>query len=316
MKYRRFGNTELEFSELTFGAGRFVDGTQAKNDAELGRLAFLEALDEGVNAIHSSAEYETRWMLEDILADHPRRNDLHHIIKVPTPDYTDPGFSAEEFRKQVEDALRELKAERIAIVQHLQRGVPKAIIYDERGDPQRLARMAETNAEMKEIAATLRKEGKIGYLITFPHTHGFAGPAVASGAFDGLVAFWNLLETEMLDVFDDCAEHGMGVFAMRPYLQGVITDKRKDRSALAADDYRLKPEWDARYALFAKVQAEIGSAVGSWNDAAIRFGLSHPAITSVVVSMNNPSQVKAAVASLNGEPFDRELVERVAALAR
>lgn len=316
MRYRRFGKTDLTISEITFGALRFVDGAQAKNDEALGRRALLDALDAGVNTIHSSYEYGTRWALEKILAEHPRRADLHHVIKVPSPDYSDPGFSDDQFRAHVETALRELKTDRIAIVQHLQRGVPKDIIYDERGDPERIARMKETNAALAETAQTMRQEGKLGYVMTFPHTHGYAKPAVASGAFDGLIAFWNFLETEMLDVFDDCAERGMGAFSMRPYLQGIITDKRADRSKLAADDPKRNPAWDAQYALFDRVQGEIGDEITSWSDAAIRFALSHPAITSVVVSLNNPEQVRTALAAIDGRTFERDFVERVAALAR
>lgn len=313
MRYRRFGTTDLELSEITFGALRFVDGAQARNDEDLGRRALLDALDAGVNTIHSSYEYGTRWALEKILSEHPRRAGLHHVIKVPSPDYADPGFSEGQFRDHVETALRELKADRIAIVQHLQRGVPKDIIYDARGDPDRIARMDETNAALREAAEAMRREGKIGHVITFPHTHAFAKAAVASGAFDGLIAFWNLIETEMLDVFDDCAARGMGVLSMRPYLQGLITDKRADRSGLAEGDPKRDSDWDDAYRRFGTVQRLLGDAVGSWSEAAIRFGLSHPAIASIVVSMNTPDQVAAALAALERPPFDRDAVARIAA---
>lgn len=312
MRYRRFGNTDLELSEIVFGALRFVDGAQARNDEDLGRRALLAALDAGVNTIHSSYEYGTRWALEKILSHHPRRHDLHHIIKVPTPDYADAAFDEAAFRDHVETALRELKTDRIAIVQHLQRGVPKDIIYDERGDPERLARMAETNAALAETKAAMQAEGKIGYVVTFPHTHGYAREAVASGTFDGMIAFWNLIETEMLDVMDDCAARGMGVLSMRPYLQGLITDKRADRKSLSADDPKHEAAWDEHYKRFETVQASVGDEIDSWTDAAIRFALSHPAITSVVVSLNNPEQVEAALDAADGNYFDRTFVERVA----
>lgn len=315
MRYRRFGATGLELSEITFGALRFVDGAQARNDEALGRRALLDALDAGVNTIHSSYEYGTRWALQKILASHRAAPDLNHVIKVASPDYDDPGFSDAQFRERIETALRELNAGRIAIVQHLQRGVPKDVIYDERGDPDRIARMAQTNAAMAETVGALKREGKIGHVITFPHTHGFAKPAVASGAFDGMIAFWNFLETEMLDVFDDCHAKGLGVLSMRPYLQGVITDKRADRASLAPDDPKRGPAYDAQYARFARVQAAVGGEVGSWSDAAIRFALSHPAVASVVVSLNNPDQVRSALAALDGGAYPRAFVDRVAALA-
>lgn len=315
MKYRKFGNTDLEFSEIIFGALRFVDGAQARNDEDLGRRALLDALDAGVNTIHSSYEYGTRWALEKILSEHPNRVDIQHIIKVPSPDYADKQFDKGNFRAHVETALRELKTDRIAIVQHLQRGVLKDIIYDERGDPARIAAMADTNAALADTAAQMRAEGKLGYVVTFPHTVGYARTAVASGGFDGLIAFWNFLETEMLPVFDDCAARNMGVFSMRPYLQGILTDKRADRHALAAEDPKRGSDWDAHYALFDRIKAELGDEIDSWDGAAIRFALSHAALSGVVVSMNNPDQVRAALAAVEGPRFDRTFLERVAQLS-
>ena len=59
------------------------------NDDQLsrnGRSALERALKRGVNFVHSSYEYGIRWSMGSVLADHSRRHDIHHIIKVPVPD--------------------------------------------------------------------------------------------------------------------------------------------------------------------------------------------------------------------------------------
>jgi aryl-alcohol dehydrogenase-like predicted oxidoreductase len=311
MRRRRFGSTDLVVSEVTFGALRFVDGAQARNDERLGKRALLEALASGVDTIHSSHEYDTRWALGDVLASHPKRHDLHHVIKVLTPDYADPGFDEATFRRLIEDALRELHAERIAVVQHLQRGVPKEVIYDERGDPPRIRAMTAVNEDLRAAFDKLRDAGKVGHLATFPHTPGFAAAAIRSGAFDGMVAFLNLLETEMWPYFEEMRERGMGLLSMRPFLQGIITDKRARRADLAADDPKRAPAWDATYARFERLQAVIGREVRSWTDLAIGLALADPLVASVIVGMNSPEQVRLVLAAADGAHPDRAFVERV-----
>ena len=76
----------------------------------------------GLELPHSSYEYGTRWAVGDVLATHPRRSQVRHAIKVNVPGWGDATFDKATFRTQIEDALRDLHAERIDIVQHLQRG--------------------------------------------------------------------------------------------------------------------------------------------------------------------------------------------------
>ena len=81
MKNRSFGNTGLEVSEICFGPMRFSakePGDDAVSRTE--KRALERALERGVNFIHSSYEYGTRWAVSDVLATHPRRHELHHVI--------------------------------------------------------------------------------------------------------------------------------------------------------------------------------------------------------------------------------------------
>ena len=90
-----------------------------------------------------------------VLASHPSRHDIHHVIKVPVPDVDDGGrFDAAKFRLRVEEALAELHTDRIAVIQHLQRAKPNT-------DERRLPDIAAVDEPLRETFETLRAEGKV-----------------------------------------------------------------------------------------------------------------------------------------------------------
>ena len=314
MRYRRFGSSDLEVSVVTFGSMRFVKGKSADADERTGKRALAAALDGGVTTIHSSYEYGTRWALTDILRDHPKRHELHHVIKVTVPDFSDAGFDAAKFRGQVEDALRDLHAERIAVVQHLQRGVSNDIIYGEEGDGPRIAAMPQVNQALLEVFQQLRQEGKVGWLATFPYTPGFAAAAIGTGAFHGMVAYFNLLETEMVPLLDTMRERGIGYFTMRPFMQGLISDKRAGDVRLPPGDSARRRAWEAYYPRYARLQEELDAEVGSWSELAIRFALADPVMCSVILSMNTPEQVAQVLAAADAADLDPGFVRRVATI--
>ena len=103
MASRKFGNTDLEVSEICFGPMRFSAKESGSDErSETGKRALHRALERGVNFIHSSYEYGTRWAVGEVLKDHPGRQDIHHIIKVPVPDFDDGGrFDVAKFRLRV-----------------------------------------------------------------------------------------------------------------------------------------------------------------------------------------------------------------------
>ena len=325
MKYRNLGNTDLVVSEWCFGAMRFSGSAahvaesksaeEVRQQNEQGRRALQAALDGGVNLIHSSHDYGTRWLLDEVLSKHPRRSEIHHVIKVVTPDYDEDGFDPQAIRSAVEEALAELHTERIAIVQHLQRGpkVSKSDAYSEAGDERRIAALHRYLDPLLETFEDLRDEGKVGHLAVFPHTMGYAEPAVRTGAFDAVVHFLNLLEPEALDLLDELEERGMGFLAIRPLLQGMLTDKRVDRASLDLGDTKRISNWDAPYALLDRIREVIGEEPPSWTQYAMKFALGHPGVTSVVASANTVQQTETLLEACDGDYPSRQTLADVRA---
>ena len=302
MNYRKFGDTDLEVSEICFGPMRFAEkepGSDPRSSA--GQRALERALERGVNFIHSSYEYGTRWSLGSVLREHPKRHELHHIIKVPVPDFDDNGrFDAAKFRLRIEEALTDLHTDRIAVVQHLQRYKPNT-------DEARIADIAAVHEQLGETFARLREEGKVGCLTTFPYTPGFAEPALATGDFSGMVGYYNIIEMEMAEFFPAMETRNQGFFCIRPFMAGLLTDQRADRSRLEAGDRLADASNDAAYERLALLESSLNLQVESWTAFAVKFALIHPLVTSLIVGLNTSEQVDQVIDAANGQYPDRDL---------
>ena len=312
MEYRRFGDSDLEVSEICFGPMRFAEKEEGEDEkSQAGQRALERAIERGVNFIHSSYEYGTRWSMGRVLREHPKRRELHHIIKVPVPDFEDEGqFDDAKFRLRIEEALRDLHTDRIAVVQHLQRRKP---IEDEG----RIGDISAVHEQLPETFERLREEGKVGYLTTFPYTPGFAQPALATGDFSGMVAYYNLIEMEMAEFFPDMEARGQGFFCIRPFMAGLLTDRRADRSRLAADDRLAAASSDAAYERLSLLHSSLGLAeVESWTAFALKFALIHPLVTSLIVGLNTEAQVDEVVDAADGQYPDRSLWDQALAVFR
>lgn len=305
MRYRKFGNTDLEVSEICFGPMRF-SAKEPGEDAlsQTGQRALEHAIDRGINFIHSSYEYNTRWAMSRVLKNHPKRHDLHHIIKVPIPDWDDKGkFNTAKFRLRIEEALRDLHTEHIDILQHLQRDRPN-------DDDLRIPNIAATHEPLLECFTKLKEEGKVSYLTTFPYTTEFAENVIHTGVFSGMVAYYNPIEMEMAEFFSQMEARGQGFFCIRPFMGGLLTDDRTRRSQLSADDRFQDARWDVAYKRLEKLQAALGDAIGSWTDFAIKFSLCHPTVKSLIVGLNTVEQVDGVIDAANGEYPDRAVFEK------
>ena len=305
MRYRKFGNTDLEVSEICFGPMRF-SAKEPGEDAisQTGQRALEHAIDRGINFIHSSYEYNTRWAMSRVLKNHPKRHDLHHIIKVPVPDWDDKGeFNPAKFRLRIEEALRDLHTEHIAILQHLQRDRPN-------DDDLRIPNIPATHEPLLECFTNLKEEGKVSYLTTFPYTPDFAENVIHTGVFSGMVAYYNPIEMEMAEFFARMEARGQGFFCIRPFMGGLLTDHRARRSQLSADDRFQDARWDAAYKRLEKLQAALGDVIGSWTDFAVKFSLCHPTVTSLIVGLNSVEQVDGVIDAANGEYPDRAVFEK------
>ena len=88
MERRRFGTYGSEVPVICFGTMRFASKGRADDDvSRAGKRALEVAIERGIDFVHSSYEYGTRWAVGDVLARHPKRDRVRHAIKVNVPDW-------------------------------------------------------------------------------------------------------------------------------------------------------------------------------------------------------------------------------------
>jgi aryl-alcohol dehydrogenase-like predicted oxidoreductase len=305
MEYRQLANTDLKLSVITFGTIWFA---RPGEDPTEGKKAMNLALDMGVNCIHTSYEYKTRDVVHDVLKGRKDAKQLKHIIKVPDPDKknTDNQYKPEYFRKLVEDALRELPADRIDLLQWILRDGTESNVE---------ASLAKWDAYKDDVQATfekLRDEGKVGYLGNFVYTNEYAEKVSASGRLTALLFYYNLWDTTIQGALDKLREHKMSAVVLRPLHGGMLTTKRANRNALPASDKWAKPD---RLAMLAKRDQLFAEAslkdTGDLSTFAIKFALAQPNITSMITGMNTTEQVKQVLACADGKYPDPSLAQKL-----
>jgi aryl-alcohol dehydrogenase-like predicted oxidoreductase len=309
MKYRRLGGTDLEVSVICLGPMRAAAREPGNDEKSVaGEMALRRALDLGVNFLHSSFEYGTRWMMGRVLKDHPKRTDIHHVIKLPVPDFKDGDrFDEAKFRMRVEEALGELYAERIAVLQWMWRSDPN-------NDARRVPLLGSIMDDVMATFEKMRDEGKVGYLMTFPYTVPCGRAAIETGKFSGLIAYYNLAEMEMADLFPDMKRRNMGFIAIRPLYEGILTDERANpRPGDRFADPRYAPALAKRQKIAETFRAEIGESMTAF---AIRFALGHPIVGSLVVGLNRPEQVVGLANAVDGPLPSLDVVRRAQELWR
>jgi aryl-alcohol dehydrogenase-like predicted oxidoreductase len=315
MKYREFGNTGLSVSEIGMGTMRLTADAahmpqQLKSSGSAADLINAEArkvletaLDAGVNCFHSSQDYGTWWLLGEVLSTRPERNDIHHVIKVTSPDYDESSFDPELVRNSVELALTALHTERISFVQHLHRGpqVSPSEAYSQEGDFRRIARLMESEAEIQETFDDLKQQGKIGAVVAFPHTMGFLETSLETNIYTGVVHFLNLIETEIVPLLLRMESESMGFFALRPLLQGMLNENRLERANLDRSDPATLPIWDSRYAVLDKVLGAIDRDDSTLSSFALRFALSFEQVSSVISSPRDSNHLREMLEASEAE---------------
>jgi len=312
MKYRRLAGTDLDVSVICLGPMRAAAREPGNDEkSRLGELALRSALDAGVNFIHSSYEYGTRWMMGRVLKDHPKRAELHHVIKIPVPDFKDGDrFEPAKFRHRIEEALTELHAERISVLQWMWRSDPNT-------DERRLPLLGKILDDVLETFEKMRDEGKVGYLMTFPYTVACAQAAMQTDRFAGIIAYYNLVEMEMADLFAQLRERNMGFVAIRPLYQGILTDQRAQQNQLPPGDRFADEEYAPDFAKRAKIAEAFATEIGdSMTSFAVRFALAEPIVASVVVGLNTPEQVDGVIAAAEGDFPTRDVMKKAQELWR
>ncbi|NIJ19021.1 aryl-alcohol dehydrogenase-like predicted oxidoreductase [Sphingomonas naasensis] len=310
IRFRPLGRTGLNLSELAIGTAALRSA--ARDPGEAGAM-LARALALGINTVEiDSSDAETATLLGDILRREGARHRVHVIARaaslvpfdLPSPHVpADQAYPGWHLRAATEALLGRLGVERLAL-QQLHAWCPEW-----RGE-----------GDWRQTLETLRAEGKIAGIgvSLFDHDVAAGLEIVASGTIDAVELMYNVFDQgAAAALFPLCQGHGVGVVVRSPLYFGALA-ARPDGAmpGFSTEDWRTAYFYDAhRRETEARVQRLAPAVVApdrSVADLALRFALSHPAVSTVAVGMRTCAQLEANAAAIQRGPLD---TDRLAALA-
>ncbi len=299
MKYRTFGNTGWEVSEVGFGAWAIGGGWGPQSDTD-SVAALNHELDLGVNFIDTAAGYgggHSERIIGQVLK--TRKERVYVATKTPPqPGPWPPSpycqakdrYSETYLRQNVEERLRNLQIDCIDLLQlHT------------------WTRAWNHDPTPLEVLRKLKDEGKIANI-------GLSTPEMDQNAFvnlmrggwlDGVQVIYNIFEQEPAAEFLPTARKtGVGVIVRVAFDEGVLTGKYTEGHVFPEGDFRRTYFAGDRLGRAVKRVSAIKQTIADWNltlpQVALKFVLSHPAVSTVIPGMRNAKQaaLNAAVPEL------------------
>ena len=316
MRYRPFGRTGLEVSELVFGGG-WVGGILIHQDDATRRQALKRALDAGINWIDTAPSYgdgkseeALGWLLKEVgqqpYVSTKVRLDLSRI---------------DDIRGQVERSLEaSLKRLDMGSVELFQ--LHNRIAQATAGDAIAVERVLGKDG-VADALDRVREQG----LTRFTGITAFGEAAacrevIASGRFDSAQVYYNMLNPsagqpmppawrghDLGGLIEACQQHGVAVMNIRVLAAGVLaTDQRHGRESPMSEAAPIPLEEQRARAVFAR----LGERYGSRAQTAIRFALANPGIACVLVGMAELAHLEEALAAAEMGPLPDEALRELA----
>ena len=320
MQRRRFGRTGLQVPALTFGGG-WVGGLLMRA-SERERQAVLDlALVGGIDWIDTAAQYGNgnseaaigQW-LQSLPPERRPRISTKFNVDVSA------GNVAGQIERSVGASLGRLGLDR----------VPLLILHGRVVDAASLGRDKRSLSVdtvlgpggIADIMDSLRAQGLCDWI-------GLTGlgdpPAIAqvidSGRFDAVQVYYNLLNptamepggpgwtsTDFDGLLHRCAARDMGVMGIRILAGGHLATRERHGREVALT---ANAENAAEAARAAAVWEGLGSTHGTPAQAALRFGLACPLVSTVVVGIGEPWHLDEALAAAEMGPLPEAAVTPV-----
>jgi aryl-alcohol dehydrogenase-like predicted oxidoreductase len=313
MRYRKLGRNGFDISEIGFGAWAIGGAMWGGRRDDEARAALEHAFARGVNFIDTALVYGDGHS-ERLVGELARKQagKVYVATKVPPKCYqwpARPGVLLRDFFPRswiiecAERSLANLGLERIDLLQ--------------------LHAWADAwtdDNEWHDALETLRQQGKVrltGISIN-SHDPDSAIRVVQKRRVDALQVFFNIFNQSPTDrLFPACHEHGVGVLARVPFDEGSLTGKLTRETKFPEGDFRASyfgGELLAQTVVrVEKLRPIVEAAAATLARGALRYVLSHPAVTTTIPGMRSVAQVDDNTAASADGPLPASTLAAVEA---
>jgi aryl-alcohol dehydrogenase-like predicted oxidoreductase len=308
MRYRKLGPTESEISELGFGAWG-IGGTQwrgSKDDQSVDALK--RAFELGVNFIDTALAYGEGH--SERLVGLAVRNSFRRVYvgtKVPPKNRVWPATPSTNIEEvfpygyvvqSTEESLRNLGIEQIYLQQFH--------VWTD----------AWTQTEgWRRAVEDLKRSGKVRYfgVSISEHDPDSALEAVKTGMFTAVQVIYNIFDqSPEKNLFPLCERLKVGVLARVPLDEGGLTGTITEDTTFEPGEFREAYfRGDRKREVVERVsalKADLAGIPGTLPEIALRFCLSHRAVTSVIPGMRRVSTVESSSRAAGAGPLEAKTI--------
>ena len=309
MRYRRFGRTGWQVSEIGYGMWGMGGWTGADDDESLASLAY--AVELGCNFFDTAWGYgegRSEALLGRLVRAHPDKR-LYTATKIPPrnfqwparPEHTvDDTYPPDHIERLVHESLAHAGLDSFDLMQ--------LHTWDDS--------WLEDRRWYKQLDE-LRGQGLFRAIgISLNRWEPWNGVrAVRSGLIDAVQVIYNIFDQNPEDeLFPACAEMDVAVIARVPFDEGTLTGTLTTESKWPAGDWRntyfvpenLIPSVERADALKPLVPAGM-----TLPDVALRFILNHPVVSTIIPGMRKRAHVTANMTASDRGPLPADLHTRL-----
>lgn len=173
------------------------------------------------------------------------------------------------------------------------------------------------NPTWQEAAQRLKEEGLIRLFgLSLNRWEPWNGlKAIRTGAIDSIQVIYNIFDQAPEDeLFALCQEFGVGILARVPLDEGGLSGKLTKDTKFPASDWRSRyfgPENLGATVERAEELKTIAPEGMSLAEMAMRFSISHPAVSTSIPGMRKLNHVRENIALSDGQPLPAELLEKL-----
>lgn len=172
--------------------------------------------------------------------------------------------------------------------------------------------------DWQDALAQLKRDGKIRHfgISINDHQPDNAVKAVEAGVVETVQVIYNVFDQSPQDrLLDACQANGVGVIVRVALDEGSLTGNITPETTFPEGDWRhryfggdRKAELQPR---LRAIEADLGIETGQLAETSLRFVLSHPAVSTVIVGMRSLRNVERNVAMGDGRGLPAEQVQKL-----
>ena len=310
MKYRRFGRTGWNISEIGYGMWGLAGWTGA-DDAET-RAALQRSVELGCNFFDTAWGYgagRSEGILGDLLRANPGRR-LYTATKIPPKNFQWPSrreytlddcFPPDHIQEYVERSLRNAGLDAFDLMQF--HTWEDSWLADDRW----VRKLTDLKSQglFRAIGISLNR---------WEPWNGVK--AVESGLIDAVQVIYNIFDQNPQDeLFPACRTHDVAVIARVPFDEGTLT------GTLTKDSRWPEGDWRNTYFVAENLLASVARAEAlrplvpagmTMPELALRFILAEPTVSTIIPGMRKVPHVEANLATSDAGPPDPALLRELA----